>query len=234
MKSKEKVPRGRAASRKKPARKPDADLRSKVSKIARLLIKEYPGARTALEFANPLEMLVSTILSAQCTDARVNQVTGRLFKKYRTVEDYANADMKALQQEIRQTGFFRNKAKNIKGAATALIERFNCKVPRTMEELLTLPGVARKTANIVLQNSYGIIEGIAVDTHVRRLSQRLGLSENTDPNKIEQDLMRIVPRKDWALITNLLIWHGRRVCKAPRPKCDACVLIKLCPSASTM
>jgi endonuclease-3 len=211
--------------------KPDPRLRAKAGKIMTLLLKEYPAAKTALEYGNPLEMLVSTILSAQCTDAKVNEVTEALFKKYRTPEDYANADLEKLQREIRQTGFFRNKAKNIKAANAALIERFGGEVPRTMEEIMTLPGVARKTANIVLQNAYGIIEGVAVDTHVRRLSQRLGLSENKDPNKIEQDLMRIVPRKSWALISDLLIWHGRRVCRAPKPKCENCVLSRLCPSA---
>ena len=176
-------------------------------------------------------MLVSTILSAQCTDAKVNEVTAVLFKKYRTPEDYAKANIKQLQKEIRQTGFFRNKAKNIKGASAALIERFDSQVPKTMNEILTLPGVARKTANVVLQNAHGVIEGIAVDTHVRRLSQRLGLSKNKDPNKIEQDLMQITPKKDWARITDLLIWHGRKVCKAQRPRCGECVLVNLCPSA---
>lgn len=211
--------------------KPDSKLRRRAAKVRELLLSEYPGAKTALEYRNPLEMLVSTILSAQCTDVKVNEVTKTLFKKYRTVEDYANASLTQLQKEIRQTGFFRNKAKNIKASATALIERFRGEVPRTMEELLTLPGVARKTANIVLQNAYGVIEGIAVDTHVRRLSQRLGLSESKDPIRIEQDLMKIIPKKDWALISDLLIWHGRRVCKAPRPKCGECTLFKLCSFA---
>lgn len=212
-------------------KKPGGDLKSRIAEITRLLRREYPGAKTALEYRNPLEMLVSTMLSAQCTDAKVNEVTKVLFRKYRTAEDYAKADTKQLEKEIRQTGFFRNKAKNIKAASAALIERFDGHVPKTMEEILTLPGVARKTANIVLQNAYGVIEGIAVDTHVRRLSDRLGLSGNKDPNKIEQDLMKIVPKRDWALITDLLIWHGRRVCKAPKPKCEECVLSKVCPSA---
>jgi endonuclease-3 len=154
-----------------------------------------------------------------------------LFKKYRTVQDFANASLPVLQREIHQTGFFRNKAKNIKGSARALIENYDGEVPRTMEELLTLPGVARKTANIVLQNAFGIIEGIAVDTHVKRISQRLGLSKNKDPNKIEQDLMRIIHRRDWALVNDLLIWHGRLVCKAAKPVCGSCTLSKLCPSA---
>ena len=211
--------------------KPDPKLKNKVTRIIRVLSKEFPDAKTALKHRNPLEMLISTILSAQCTDVKVNEVTAVLFKKYRTPEDYAKANIEQLQKEIRQTGFFRNKTKNIRATSAALIERFDSQVPRTMEELLTLPGVARKTANIVLQNAYGVIEGIAVDTHVRRLSQRLGLTKNKDPNKIEQDLMQITPGKDWARITDLLIWHGRKVCNAQRPKCAECVLAKLCPSA---
>ncbi len=224
-----------AAAQKKAGKtackKPDPRLREKLGKITKLLSRQYPEAKTALEYGNPLEMLVSTILSAQCTDAKVNEVTEVLFRKYRTAKDYAHADLRTLEGEIRQTGFFRNKAKNIKAASALLIERFGGEVPRTMEEMMSLPGVARKTANIVLQNAYGIVDGIAVDTHVRRLSQRLGLSKNKDPNKIEQDLMTIVPRRDWVLISDLLIWHGRRVCKAPKPKCENCALSKLCPSA---
>ena len=211
--------------------KPDPGIRRRAARIVDILTKEYPGARTALEYGDPLQMLVSTILSAQCTDAKVNEVTRTLFKKYRTVEDFAGARLPTLQKEIRQTGFFRNKAKNIKATSRILIEEYDGQVPRTMAELLTLPGVARKTANIVLQNAYGIIDGIAVDTHVRRLSQRLSLSRNKDPNKIEQNLMRIVPKRDWALISDLLIWHGRRVCKAQRPMCAGCALRRLCPSA---
>jgi len=218
-------------NKKTRVKKPDPKLKNKVTRIIRVLSKEFPDAKTALKHRNPLEMLISTILSAQCTDAKVNEVTAVLFKKYKSPEDYAKANIMQLQKEIRQTGFFRNKTKNIRAASAALIERFDSQVPRTMEELLTLPGVARKTANIVLQNAYGVIEGIAVDTHVRRLSQRLGLTKNKDPNKIEQDLMQITPTKDWARITDLLIWHGRKVCNAQRPKCAECVLAKLCPSA---
>jgi len=218
-------------NRKTRVKKPDPKLKNKVTRIIRVLSKEFPDAKTALKHRNPLEMLISTILSAQCTDAKVNEVTAVLFKKYKSPEDYAKANIMQLQKEIRQTGFFRNKAKNIKGASAAIIESFDSQVPRTMDEILTLPGVARKTANIVLQNAYGVIEGIAVDTHVRRLSQRLGLTKNKDPNKIEQDLMQITPGKDWARITDLLIWHGRKVCNAQRPKCAECVLAKLCPSA---
>ena len=174
---------------------------------------------------------MATILSAQCTDKRVNIVTKSLFKKYKTAEDYANADLAELEQDIRSTGFYRNKAKNIKMSGRMLVEKFNSQVPRTMSELIELPGVARKTANIVLSNAYGIIEGIAVDTHVRRLSKRLGLTENKNPNKIEADLMLIVPKSHWKRITNLLIFHGRNVCMARKPKCNICSLNKICPSA---
>lgn len=203
------------------------------SEVINLLEKEYPTAKIALVYNNPLELLIATMLSAQCTDERVNKVTQSLFKKYRNAEDYAKADLKILEQDVRPTGFFRNKAKNIKGSAGMLLEKFDSNVPRRMEELLQLPGVARKTANIVLQNAYGIVEGIAVDTHVRRVSKRLGLTENEEPNKIEQDLMRIVPRKKWKQITDLLIALGRQICVAQKPKCGICVLNKICPSAFT-
>jgi len=204
---------------------------ARVLKIIELLEKEYPRAKTALHYTSPLEILVATILSAQCTDKRVNIVTKSLFKKYRTAEDYANADLAELEQDIKSTGFYRNKAKNIKNAGQMLVEKFDSQVPNTMEEILELPGVARKTANIVLSNAYGVIEGIAVDTHVRRLSKRLGLTENTNPDKIEKDLMQVVPKSHWKRITDLLIFHGRNVCMARKPKCDSCVLNKLCPSA---
>lgn len=203
----------------------------RVSEIIKLLEKDYPKAKTALHYSSPLEILVATILSAQCTDKRVNIVTKSLFKKYKTAKDYANADLSELEQDIKSTGFYRNKAKNIKNAGRMLVENFGSQVPNTMEELLELPGVARKTANIVLSNAYGVIEGIAVDTHVRRLSMRLGLTENKDPNKIEKDLMQIVPESYWKIITNLLIIHGRNVCKARKPKCVSCILNKLCPTA---
>jgi len=205
--------------------------RTRVMKIIELLEKEYPKAKTALHYASPIEILVATMLSAQCTDKRVNIVTKSLFKKYRTAEDYANADLAELEQDIRSTGFYRNKAKNIKRSGRMLVEKFNSQVPRTMDELLELPGVARKTANIVLSNAYGIIVGIAVDTHVRRLSKRLGLTENKNPNKIEADLMLIVPKSHWKRITDLLIFHGRNVCMARKPKCNICSLNKICPSA---
>jgi len=202
-----------------------------INQYLKLLKKAYPDAKCSLNFRTPLQMLVATILSAQCTDERVNKVTVDLFKKYRTASDYAKAKPAELQRDIRSTGFFRNKAKSIQGAAKMIVEKYHDEVPRTMEEILKLPGVARKTANVVLGNSYGVVEGIAVDTHVLRLAQRLGLTREKDPKKIERDLMKIVPRKDWMLISYLLIEHGRAVCKAQRPNCKECVLKKLCPSA---
>ncbi len=209
------------------------DVREMVMKIVELLEKEYPDAKTALKYSNPLELLVATILSAQCTDKRVNIVTKSLFKKYKTAEDFAYANLGELEEYIRPTGFYRNKARNIKRSGELLVEKFNSQVPETMDEILELPGVARKTANIVLSNAYGVIEGIAVDTHVRRLSQRLGLTENKNPDKIERDLMKIVPRSYWIRITDLLIFHGRNICMARKPKCTLCVLNNICPSAFT-
>lgn len=211
----------------------EIDDRVRALKIIELLEKEYPKAKTALHYTSPLEILIATILSAQCTDKRVNIVTKSLFKKYKTAEDYANADLRELEEDVRPTGFYKNKAKNIKMSGRMLVEKFNSKVPRTMNELLELPGVARKTANIVLSNAYGVVEGIAVDTHVRRLSKRLGLTENRNPNKIEADLMEIVPKSHWKRITDLLIFHGRNVCMARKPKCSSCGLNRLCPSAFT-
>jgi endonuclease-3 len=195
-----------------------------------VLNKEYPAAATALSFENPLDILVATILSAQCTDARVNIVTKALFTKYKTVSDYASARKGVFERAIHSTGFYRSKAKNIIAAAKMIIEKFKGKVPDTMEELIQLPGVARKTANIVLVNGFGKVEGIAVDTHVRRLSQRLGLSKHDDPEKIEQDLMRLFDRRHWGRISNLLIEHGRAVCAARKPLCLKCVLADKCPS----
>jgi endonuclease-3 len=209
----------------------ELDKMTRGLKIIELLEKDYPKAKTALHYTSPLEILVATMLSAQCTDKRVNIVTKSLFKKYRIAEDYANADLAELEEAVRSTGFYKNKAKNIKRSGRMLVEKFNSQVPRTMDELLELPGVARKTANIVLSNAYGIIEGIAVDTHVRRLSKRLGLTENKNPDKIEADLMLIVPKSHWKRITDLLIFHGRNVCMARKPKCNLCSLNKMCPSA---
>jgi endonuclease-3 len=211
----------------------EMENRRRVLRIIDALEKEFPSAKIALNYTNPLELLVATILSAQCTDERVNIVTESLFKKYRKAEDYANADLAELEGEIKSTGFFRNKARNIKNAGEMLVQRFDSQVPRTMEEILELPGVARKTANIVLQNAYGVVDGIAVDTHVRRVAARLGLTANEDQDKIEQDLMAIVPRDKWMRITDLLIFLGRRVCTAKKPKCETCVLNKICPSAFT-
>lgn len=207
------------------------EKKTRLLKIIELLQEEYPNVKTSLHYSSPLEILVATILSAQCTDKRVNIVTQSLFKKYKTAEDYAKVDLSELEQDIRSTGFYRNKAKNIRNAGKMLVEKFDSKVPQTMEEILELPGVARKTANIVLSNAYGVIVGIAVDTHVRRLSKRLGLTENTNPDKIEKDIMQIVPKSHWKNITNLLISHGRAVCNARKPKCDICILNKICPSA---
>ena len=211
----------------------ERDNKTRVLSIIELLEKEHSDAKIALGYTNPLELLVATILSAQCTDRRVNIVTKVLFKKYRKPEDYADADLEELEEDIRSTGFYRNKARNIKKCCQILVEKFNSQVPKTMEELVELPGVARKTANIVLSNAYGIVEGIAVDTHVRRLARRLGLSEHKNPNKIENDLMEIVPKTRWTRITDLLIFHGRRICAARKPKCGICALNKLCPYAFT-
>lgn len=192
---------------------------------------EYPGATTELNWSNPLELLVATILSAQTTDVRVNAVTENLFTKYRTVEDYAAASPSELEEDIRTTGFYRNKAKSLQGMAHALLQDHGGVVPRTMKDLVVLPGVGRKTANVVLGNAYGVDEGVVVDTHVRRLSNRLGLTTEQDPEKIEQDLMRTVPKEDWTVFSHLLILHGRRVCKARKPECPDCVLNDICPSA---
>jgi endonuclease-3 len=199
--------------------------------VIELLEKQYPFAQTALHYSTPLEMLVATMLSAQTTDETVNKVTLTLFKKYHTPEDYVNVDIKELEQDIHSTGFYHNKARNLKKCCQMLVEKYHSQVPKTMKDLLELPGVARKTANIVLYNSFGIIDGIAVDTHVRRLSQRLGLSEHDDPKKIEQDLMQITPKEKWMKVTDLLIFHGRQICIAQKPKCGACFLNKICPCA---
>ena len=203
---------------------------NKSDKILTLLKNEYPKARIALSFKNPLEILVSTILSAQCTDKRVNMVTASLFKKYRKVTDYAKADVKTFELQIRSTGFYRSKARNIIKAAKIILSDFKGKVPDSMDKLTKLPGVARKTANIVLTSGFGKIEGIAVDTHVRRLSQRLGLSRSDNPVKIEQGLMKLFDKKEWGRISFLLIEHGRKICAARKPKCLQCVLQKICPS----
>jgi endonuclease-3 len=195
------------------------------------LKEAYPDARTELNWEDPLQLLVATILSAQSTDVRVNQVTTGLFEKYRTAEDYAEAELELLEEEIRSVGFFRNKARSIKGMARALVEEHEGEVPRTMEELILLPGVGRKTANVVLGNAFSVNEGVVVDTHVRRVSSRLGLTKHHDPEKIERDLLSIVPEEERALFSHLLIFHGRRVCKSRKPDCPGCVLNHICPSA---
>jgi endonuclease-3 len=208
-----------------------AELKQRVRKIIRLLKRAYPDARCSLNHSNAFELLIATILSAQCTDARVNIVTQDLFRKYRKPEDYLNVSPKELQQDIRTTGFFRNKTTSIQGAAKVLHEQYGDKVPQTMDELLELPGVARKTANVVLGNAFGLSAGVVVDTHVTRLSHRLGLSEQKTAEKIEQDLIGIVPKKEWVIFPHLMISHGRAICKARNPLCAECVIEKLCPSS---
>lgn len=210
-----------------------SEQKERVGKILVLLEKEHPDAKITLEFKNPLELLVATILAAQCTDAKVNQVTRSLFKKFRTPEEYAKADSATLEGEIRPTGFYKAKAKHIKNACGMLVGQFGSQVPKTMDDLVKLPGVARKTANIVLSNAYGLTEGIAVDTHVLRLVERLGLTQSKTREKIEADLMHIVPKTFWLRFSDLLIFHGRKVCTAKKPKCSICVLNDLCPSAFT-
>lgn len=201
----------------------------RIKKIWPILKKAYPDAKTALNFTNELELLIATVLSAQCTDVRVNMVTGKLFKKYESLSDWAYADVKDIEKDIKSTGFYHNKAKNIKAACIKIAEDFHGKVPRTMEELLKLPGVARKTANVVLGNAFAK-PAIACDTHVIRLSGRLKLSENSNPVKLELDLAEIVPKKNWTMFSHLLIFHGRSVCKARKPDCENCVISQFCPA----
>ena len=205
--------------------------KQRAREITRRLKREYPDARCSLDHANPLELLVATILSAQCTDERVNLVTADLFRKYRTPADYLAAPPGELEADIRPTGFFNNKAKAIRGACRVLLESHGGEVPADMDALLALPGVARKTANVVLGNAFGIASGVVVDTHVSRLSERLALSRQKAAEKIEQDLVELVPRKDWVIFSHLLIAHGRKVCKARKPLCGECVLEELCPSS---
>ena len=204
--------------------------RERARELIEVLPQVYPGAHTELIFTNPLELLIATILSAQCTDKRVNMVTPALFKRYRTAADYANAPQAELEKAIQSTGFFRNKAKSIRAATAVIAQKYAGRVPDTMEELRALPGVGRKTANVVLGNAFGKDEGIVVDTHVARVSQRLRLTRNTDPEKIEKDLMKIVPREHWTDWSHWLIWHGRRRCFARKPDCSQCEIFRLCPS----
>jgi len=216
-----------AAATGRPRKRAGTDP-ARVAAILAGLDAAYPQAVCELTHANPFQLLISTILSAQCTDVRVNQVTAELYKKYKTPQDFAHAIPAELEQEIRPTGFFRNKTKSVMGASKALVEKFGGVVPRTMEEILTLPGVARKTGNVVLGSGYGIAVGVVVDTHVIRLSNRLDLTHNTDPKKIEQDLMQILPQSKWIQFSHQLIWHGRRICVARKPRCIECNLEKLC------
>jgi len=212
-------------------RESKSQLKERTEKIIKLLKRAHPDAKCALHHSNAFELLVATILSAQCTDERVNKVTADLFRKYRRPEDYLKVPATELQEDIRTTGFFRNKTKSIQGACKLLVEEFDGEVPQSMEELLKLPGVARKTANVVLGVAYGKAEGVVVDTHVSRLSHRLKLTRHKDAGKIEKDLMEIIPRKNWIEFAHLLIFHGRRICKARRPLCEECVVEELCPSS---
>ncbi len=205
--------------------------KARILHVIKTLKTVYGDAHIALKSKDPFQLLVSVILSAQCTDVRVNQVTPVLFKRFPDVRSMSEAPLEELEELIRSTGFFRNKAKNIKSASKIIIERFNGELPRTMDEMITIPGVGRKTANIMLYNAFGIIAGIAVDTHVKRLAKRLGMTSEKDPNKIERDLMAIVPKKDWGTITYVLINHGRQICRARKPLCNKCPVQDACPSA---
>lgn len=208
----------------------DYDLaRKNILNLLKALKKAYPNAHCDLNFTTPLELLIATILSAQCTDERVNKVTINLFNRFKKVDDYANSDILEIEQIIRSTGFYRNKAKNIQNSCKMIIEQFNSLVPNQMDKLILLPGVARKTANVVLWNAFGINEGIVVDTHVARTAYRLGLTKNSNPDKIERDLMEIVPREDWGKLSHLLIYLGRDTCKARNPKCGRCKIKEFCP-----
>ncbi|MEM1562337.1 MAG: endonuclease III [Candidatus Bathyarchaeia archaeon] len=208
------------------------EMRAKVTQIISLLENVHPDAKLILNWSNPLELLIAAMLAAQFRDDVVNKVTENLFKKYKTAADYANVNLEELENDIKAVRFYRAKARNIREACRILVEKYNGEVPRTMEELLSLPGVGRKTANIVLSNAFGIIEGIIVETHVSRVARRLGLTDKTDPDEIERDLMEIVPREKWLRFSDLLIFHGRRICVARKPKCNECVLSNLCPSAT--
>ena len=204
--------------------------KDEISEIIKLLKKEYPEAKTELKFENPFQLLIATILSAQTTDNLVNKVTEKLFKKYKSPQDFVKAGVENLMEDIKSVNFYRNKAKNIVKMCEKIIKEYNGNVPQSLEELVKLPGVARKTANVVLSQAFGKAEGIVVDTHVRRVSQRLGLTENQDSEKVEQDLMNLLPKKEWISFPFRLILHGRRVCKAKNPDCENCILKKLCPS----
>lgn len=220
----------RKISKSSPHEFPHTERAARVVKIIKILRQEYPSPRTALHYRTPLELLIATILAAQCTDERVNKITPGLFKKYPAVEDFARAKQEELENDIRSAGFFRNKARNIIALSKKLVEEYGGKVPDSMEELIKLPGVARKTANIVLASAFKKAEGIAVDTHVKRLAGRFELSQETQPEKIEKDLMAIVPKADWLDFNFLLVEHGRKVCRARKPRCLECILQEICPS----
>ena len=204
-------------------------MKTDVKKLLALLKKQYSNVKCALNYKNPLELLISTILSAQCTDERVNIVTEKLFKKYKKIKDYTNANLREFEKDIYSTGFYRNKAKNIIGACNIIGKKYKGKVPQDFDKLLELPGVARKTANCVMGNAFNIPSGVVVDTHVLRISKRLGLTKNTDPNKIEQDLIKLIPKNEWIMFSHRLIWHGRKVCDSRKPRCEICLLNKFCP-----
>ncbi|HEY2850771.1 MAG TPA: endonuclease III [Gemmatimonadaceae bacterium] len=220
------------AAKKRPKLLKGAALQKQARDIERLLRKEYPGAKCELDFRNAFELVAATILSAQCTDKRVNMVTPALFARFPDAAALAGADLHEVEDLIKSTGFYHNKAKSLVGMARALMTYHAGEVPRTMDDLVVLPGIGRKTANVVLGNAFGINEGVVVDTHVARLATRLGLTKETDPVKIEHALMPIFPRESWTLLSHLLIWHGRRVCDAKKPRCSACVLKRICPSAT--
>lgn len=208
---------------------PKKSSKSAANEIVRRLRQQYPTAECALNYETPVQLLVATILSAQCTDERVNIVTKELFRSYPTAEELAKAPLKTLERKVQSTGFFRNKAKNIKGCCTALVERYDGKVPQDLESLVELPGVGRKTANVVLGTAFGLATGVVVDTHVSRISRRLGLTDQKDPVKIERDLMEQLPKKEWVMFSHRVIHHGRKICKARRPDCDHCDMIDICP-----
>jgi endonuclease-3 len=210
---------------------PEPGSPEQVNTILAELRRLYPDAKCSLNFSNPLELLIATQLSAQCTDERVNAVTVQLFQKYRSIEAFATVSQEELEQDIKSTGFYRNKAKNVRAAAQRIVTDFGGEVPNTMSDLLSLAGVARKTANVVMGNAFGIVEGIVVDTHVGRIVRRFGWTQSEDPVKVEQDLMRIIPQKDWLDLSHLLIYHGRAICTARKPACEQCAIAALCPSA---
>ncbi len=220
-------------SKKKPSKKIKVDrsvVKERVKKMYPILMRTYPEAKCSLDHSSPLELLISTILAAQCTDARVNIVAKDIYKKYTSARDWANADVNEIERDIKSTGFYRNKARSIKNACQIIIDKFGGKVPDTMEGLLELPGVGRKTANVILGNVYNV-QGIICDTHMIRLSRRLGLSENSDPVKLEYDLMEVVPKARWTMFSHLIVFHGRSICKARKPDCGQCPITKYCPAA---